>query len=117
MEALEQAVGELHAKMLGNYSRWVRHVNLQRFVHEPGEDNQSQRGSTWQPPRKGRRRSSVASFGGDDGQSLALSALSGDAWDLCGMWGFSSGEEERPGPDVDRRLEGRRGELERESMW
>ena len=48
MEALEQAVGELHAKMLGNYSRWVRHVNLQRFVHEPDEDDRSQRGSTWQ---------------------------------------------------------------------
>ena len=36
----------------------------------------------------------MASFGGE-GRTLALAALSGDAWDFRGMWGFASGEDER----------------------
>ena len=97
MQALEQAVGELHAKMLGNYSRWVKHVNLQRFTGAGQEATSGAKKDARKSAVGGRprRRTSVASFGGDDGQTLAISALSGDAWDFCGLWGFSSGAEER----------------------
>ena len=95
MQALEQAVGELHAKMFANYTRWVRHVNLQRFVQKQFEGQASGRWSQYEQPRKGGRRSSVAAFGGDEHQMMSLSALSGDAWDFCGLWGFASGDDER----------------------
>lgn len=69
-DALEQAVGELHHKMLANYRRWVRHVNVQRALPTDIDDT-------------------------TPAVSLPLSALSGDAWELIGMWGFSSGADER----------------------
>lgn len=50
MDALQTAVGELHAKMLANYNRWVRHVNLQRLRHDHTADGterpNDRRGST-----------------------------------------------------------------------
>ncbi|KAL3893063.1 MAG: hypothetical protein SGPRY_014510, partial [Prymnesium sp.] len=90
---LESAVGELHHKMFANYKRWTEHVNLQRFVADQEGDGLEE-GSV-----------ALSSFGsanpscdsGDRGgfSSLPLSALSGDAWDFIGMWGFKSGDEER----------------------
>ena len=107
LEALEVAVGELHAKMFANYTRWVHHVNLQRpavAADDSSMDGASRRGN---PGAKGASmsakaaskscRRSMASFGGGGAneRTLSLATLTGDAWDFCGMWGFESGDEER----------------------
>lgn len=68
--ALQQAVGELHHKTLANYRRWVRHVNLQRPVPNFVDE-------------------------GTRVQALPVSTLSCDAWELTGIWGLSSGDDER----------------------
>lgn len=68
--ALQYAVGKLHHKVLTNYRQWVRKVNLQRPVPNAGEE-------------------------GATATVLPLSTLSCDAWELTGLWGLSSGEDER----------------------
>lgn len=81
-QALEYSVGELHNKMLANYTRWVRHVNLQRFS---GNETDPPAG-TFKPPSQKQVSSLFSSFDGDPHQSLPVSALSGDVWDFiaCG---------------------------------
>lgn len=86
--ALENAVGELHHKIFANYKRWTSHVNVQLCTFEDHTDDNISHSP-----------SSRLSFQGFshllDEHSVPLSALSGDAWDFIGIWGFTSGEEER----------------------